>query len=386
MADKVRFTSPVGRFVQGDAWTPQTKDQKGNDLVVKTGANAGQKTQRFFMAVAIPKLDAQGQPNAEVNAFYGLLLQVAAQGFPNFFPQGANGPCLRQDFAFKMTDGDSPQLNQNGRAWNSIEGFPGHWVFKFSSSYAPRVFAPPNYNPADQIYDQQRLKRGYYVRINGSVEPNGDQGKPGLYLNLDMVEIAGFGPEIVSGPDANEAFGGGPIALPAGASAIPLMGPGAAAPPAAHPGAPGGYAPPPVAGPGGYAPPVAPAMPGAPMAGPPAAPGAPGGYAPPVAPAMPGVPPGPPAAPQYPGAGSPAAGSPGAPPVAPNYSYMAAPGGPPAAGPPPAPLAPPAAAPAYDPQAYMTAAATTSYAAYRTAGWTDAQLIAGGFMQDHVPH
>jgi hypothetical protein len=361
MADnphKVRFTSPVGRLVQGDPWTPQTKDMQGNPLVVKTGANAGQPTQRYNVSLAVPKLDAQGQPNAELAAFYGQILAVSVAGFPHLFPQGAAGPCVRPDFAFKVIDGDSPVPDQKGKPWNTKEGFPGHWVFKFGSAYAPKCFAAGHYAANEQLTDPQSIKRGHYIRVNGSIEPNGDVAKPGVYLNLDLVEWAGFGPEISSGPDAAAAFGAGPGALPVGASALPVMAPGG---PAA-----GGVAMP---GPGGPAP--APAYPGGPVAMPPG--GVPGGPVMPPAAAYPAGPGGPGMAP------APVAPAPGAP-AAPYAGYMA-----PAA--PGAPAAPAAAAPApYNPQDYMTATATTTYAAYREAQWTDAQLIAHGFMRDHVPY
>jgi hypothetical protein len=71
-------------------------------------------------------------------------------------------------------------------------------------------------------------------------------------VNLDMVELSAYGPEIVSGPDAGQAFGAGPAALPAGATAAPVGAP-APLPPAA------GNVP-------AYAPPAAPQ---APVAAPP---------------------------------------------------------------------------------------------------------------------
>jgi hypothetical protein len=46
-----------------------------------------------------------------------------------------------------------------------------------------------------------------------------------------MVELVAFGPEIVMGPDANDAFGAAPAALPPGASTTPVaMAPAAPAP------------------------------------------------------------------------------------------------------------------------------------------------------------
>ena len=109
--------------------------------------------------------------------------------------------------------------------------------FLLAPSYPPRCFHSGRYAAHEQIQEKGAIKRGYFVRVNGSMSGNGNAQRPGLYLNLDMVELSAYGPEIVSGPDAEGAFGGGPAALPAGASATPVGTPGA--PPANTP--PGPY-------------------------------------------------------------------------------------------------------------------------------------------------
>jgi hypothetical protein len=146
---------------------------------------------------------------------------------------------MHPQFSFKVIDGDSPALNQAGRAWNTIEGYAGNWVVRFGSSYPPRCFYKDRYAPQDQIQEKNVIRRGFYIRIGGSVEGNANAQKPGLYVNLDMVELTGYGPEITSGPDAAATFGAAPAAyLPAGASATPLT------PAPAAPGAPAAPVPP----------------------------------------------------------------------------------------------------------------------------------------------
>jgi hypothetical protein len=347
---KTRFTSPVMRFVQGDLDTPQDKDAQGNPRLVKTGPNAGQPNPQFFMAGAIAKNDPAWPE------FWALLCQQAAADFPNLFPGGPSAPCVHPQFAFKVIDGDG--VDTSGKSNATKEGFAGHWVVRFASSYPPRLFYKDRYAPHEQIQEKGVIKRGYFVRVNGTVEGNANAQRPGLYVNLDMVELTAYGPEIVSGPDANEAFGGGaPVALPAGASAAPLTPPVPAAG-APTPGAPA---------------PIAPPVPGVPAAGPtPAAPPVPGAGAPPL-----------------PAAGSPVPGSPA---PAPYTGYMGAP----AAGPTPtagvAPVASPAApvptAPPSAPIASPTsgpvmlpAANGATYEQMIAAGWTDETLRAHGMMQ-----
>lgn len=246
---KQRFLTGVGRLVQGSVDEPQTKDMQGNLRVVKTGPNAGQPNPQFFIGVAFAKTDP-GWPT-----FWADLVNAAYLGFPALFPHGvqalidAQGPqpwftqapaghaqawVMHPQFSFKVIDGDSPMLNQAGRAWNTIEGFPGHWVVRFGSAYPPRCFHAGRYAAHEQIQEKGVIKRGYYVRVSGTVEGNANVQKPGLYINLDMVELTAYGTEITSGPDAAATFAAAPPpALPPGASSTPLTPPaGGPQPPA----------------------------------------------------------------------------------------------------------------------------------------------------------
>ena len=174
-------------------------------------------------------------------------------------------------------------------------------------------------------------KPGYFVEVAFSVEGNGSQSQPGVYLNHSMVCFRAYGQEIVFGPDVASA-GFGQSALPAGASATPL--PGTAPMP--------------------QAPAAAPTMP-----------------LPPGLPQVPGVAPAP--LPQGGFAPMPSVPAPGAPapiPVTPNPGFVQVPP------PDPAPMAPPPA-----PVRQMTAAAQgIPYESYVAQGWTDAQLVQNGLM------
>lgn len=320
---KTRFTSPVGRLVQGSLDEPQTKDAQGNPRVVKTGPNIGQPNPQYFIAVAFPKADPQG----EFAAFWGVLVAQAAADFPNLFPQGAAGACVHPKFAFKYVDGDG--VDDNGKPNAEKEGFAGHHVIRFASAYPPRCFHAGRYAAHEQIREKGAIKRGYFVRVNGTVEGNGNAQRPGIYVNLDMVELSAYGPETVSGPDAGQAFGAGPSALPAGATAAPV---GAPLPPA------GGNVPGVPAAPA-YAPP---AVPPAALMAPSAAPAPYAGFIPPV------------------GSGpAPTA-------VAPSLPAI------------PAPPAPPSAPVAT--RSLTSAAGGHSYEQLIAAGWTDETLRANGLM------
>jgi hypothetical protein len=231
---KTDFLTPVGRMVQGDPFEAQTKDQQGNALTIKSGPNMGQPTQRYFIAVAFRKDDPNFPP------FYAKLAAQARADWPQLFD--AAGNCTHPRFSWKLADGDG--VDDNGKQNSSKEGFAGHWVVKFGSSFAPRCFHAGHYAPHEQIQDRNAIQRGYFVRVAGTIEGNGIQQKPGLYVNLSMVELAGVGPIISSGPDASAVFGGAAPVLPAGASPLPMHAatpglpqmPGVAAAPAPLPG------------------------------------------------------------------------------------------------------------------------------------------------------
>ena len=319
-----RFTSPVGRFVQGDLANAQATDQQGAPRIFKSGPKAGQPNPQYFIAVAYKKTFTTVQDEINQQTEFGqfaAVLDAQARGdWPHLFPT-PGAPCVNPLFSWKIVDGDG--MDTTGKSNASKDGFAGHWIVRYASAFAPKVFQQPNFAAHQQLPDPSVVKRGYYVQVNGTTEGNGNAQKPGIYVNLDLVNWVGNGPEIVGGVDAGAAFGQG-AALPPGASALPIgampVGGGAGAAIA------------PAAAPAPYVPPVA-----APLAPAPAAPLAPA----PLAPA--------PAAPVVPYAG-----------------YMAPP--PPAA--PPAPAGP----------VMLPAAKGATYDAMLAAGWTDATLVQHGMM------
>jgi hypothetical protein len=332
MSQAINITSPVGRIVMGSLYNPNTTDAEGKPLVVKSGPNAGQPRVNFFFALAIPK-----EPGHTHWAQTSWGQRIWALGH-QCFPQAAQSAA----FAWKIEDGDSQIPNKKGRKPCDNEGWPGHWILKFSGGFPPKIYRQEGGGYV-QITDKDFVKPGYFVEVAYNVDGNNSQSQPGIYLNHSMVCFRAYGPEIVFGPDVNAAgFGAAP--LPAGASMTP----------------PAGSIPMPAAGgmqaPGtGYAPP--------------AAPGA--GNVPPVPGAMPSASPfagtaSPPSAPVNVGTGyaSPATISPSnGIPVAPAPQFLQVP-----------------AAPAA-PVKQMTALANgVPYEAFVAKGWTDAMLVANGLM------
>lgn len=314
---KVNVTSPVGRIVMGSLYEPNTTDADGNPLVVKSGPNMGQPRVNYFFALAIPKGSEQHWAHT---AWGQQIWNVGNQAFP----QAAQAP----DFSWKVIDGDSQQpgklfKGKPGKKPCENEGWPGHWVLKFSGGFAPKVYQQEGAGYV-QVTQKDFCKAGYYVEVAFSVDGNGSQSSPGVYLNHSMICFRAYGQEITFGPDvASAGFGASP--LPAGASMTP---------------------------PAGAIPlPQAPSMP-----------------QPPGLPQVPGV--APPPLPQSGSVPMPSAPAPVAPapiPVIPNPAFVQVP--------PPAPVAP------VMPVHQMTAAAQgIPYESYIAQGWTDALLVQNGLM------
>ena len=287
-AHKQNILYPVGRVVQGSLYEPQTTDADGKPLLVKTGENTGKPTQRYYFAVAIPKMP--GHTHWAHTEWGKIIWAIGHACFPNV-ASGAK-------FAWKVKDGDSQVPDLKGNRPCDKVGFPGHWIVSFTSTFAPKIVDATGSKP---IPEPGVVKAGYWVQVYGSVDGNDSAQQPGLYVNHDVVSFQAYGEEIHFGTDASKLGFGQGVQLPPGASAAPVGGsyggpaatpaPAAAAPAYAAPAAPTaapGYAPGAPAAPGPAPTAVAPApgfipgLPGAPMA----APAAPPAPAAPVGPVM----------------------------------------------------------------------------------------------------
>lgn len=205
---RTNITTPVGRLVMGSAYKANDKDFDGKPLTVKTGPNAGQLRSNYFLAIAIKKA---GESHWSQTPWGQAILTVGHASFP----QAYQSPT----FAWKIEDGDSQIPNKRGRKPCENEGWRGHWILKFSGGFAPKVYRNEN-GAFVQVLEENYIKPGYYVQINGTIDGNGNQNNPGIYLNHSMVCFSAYGPEIIFGPDVNEAgFGQSP--LPTGASLTP---------------------------------------------------------------------------------------------------------------------------------------------------------------------
>jgi hypothetical protein len=197
-------------MVAGDPLEKITEDQNGNPLVIKTGANIGKPTQKYYLAIAIPKTDPK------LAELFQACQVEAKKAFPSLFD--ANGRCARQDFAWKLDDGDSTVLNKNNVRPCDREGWPGHYIFHLSTSLPIKCFS----KLTNTFFTEPGiLKRGYYVMVNVAIKGNDQTTNPGIYLNPATVVMVAYGEEITYGPSVEE-LSALPVSLPPGASTTPL--------------------------------------------------------------------------------------------------------------------------------------------------------------------
>lgn len=309
------FRTPIGRMLWGSHYEPRVEDFDGNALTYKSGVNKGKVNEDGYyeFGFGVPK----GPETHWASTPFGAI--VWAQGHRDH-PQAAVDP----SFSWKVTDGDSakpgkPYKGKPGRAPKDKDGFPGHWVYSFRSSFPPKIV---NHNGSAYLLDADVVMPGDCIQVFGSVVGN-DGASPGVYLNPGVVSFQGRhrdGRLASAGPDpAKLGFGEDP--KPTWVTDVPVGTPAAAGVPP-----PGGSSPPPNAG----APPPPPPQ-QVPQT--------------PVQPAASFAPP------------PPNAGAPPPPPPAANV-------------PPPPPMGP-----------VMTAkAGGNTYAMFIASGWKDADLRTNGYM------
>ncbi len=204
------FTTPIGRLVSGSPSQFRKTNQRGEPLVYKSGVNIGEPKREYSLGVAYRKT----QP--DVPKFIRELREHAAKEWPQLFD--GDGNCVFEDFAGKITDGDSTKMNKKQRRPCDNPEWKGCWVVWFTSDREPVCVS----SGARELIPAAGIKTGYYVRIKASTCKNtGDT--PGMYMNLEGVELSGYGPEIENRPDPREAFREKQAAVvPEGMSTVPV--------------------------------------------------------------------------------------------------------------------------------------------------------------------
>lgn len=228
MSDKTFILTPVGRLVQGSLYEAQTTDMQNNPLTIKTGPNIGQPLVKFFFALAIAK---NGEQHWNQTDWGKMIWDEAIKSFPG-------GQYQSPQFAWKIIDGDSTIPNMANKKPCDNEGFIGHWVLRFTSSFAPTIV---NHDGSQYLLEKGFINLGDYIQVYAAVSKNTSAQKPGLFLNHKTVAFAGYGKRISTAPDPkNIGFGKGPIPVGlsptpvASSTFVPMAAPGNTFPPVTH--------------------------------------------------------------------------------------------------------------------------------------------------------
>lgn len=199
------FKSPIGRLVMGSLYTPDKEDFYGKPLTDKTGKTIV----KYWIKLAVTK----GKETHWNQTPWGQLIwNEALKAF-------TDGRYNNRQFAWKVTDGDSTEVNQKGNRPCDNDGYAGHWILSFSTQFAPTLC---NIDGSLFTMPEGAIKTGYFIQVYGSVEANVVPVNPGMFLNMSHVAFIGYGPEIQrNGVDPKTiGFGDGP--LPAGCSPTPV--------------------------------------------------------------------------------------------------------------------------------------------------------------------
>lgn len=213
-----KITTPVARIVWGNPTIGRPKKDDSGKPVTKDG----QPVIEYSFGLAIPK----GEFGPVGDAMQAEAVAVCGAGQP-----------IPSEFAFKMKDGDTDK-DKKGNPLNLKPGYAGCYVVACNTEIPVRCY---KHDGSKWVQVTDGIKTGDFGRaelqIRGhGAKPNARGSKPGLYINPDQFVLDGYGDAIVNAANPDDAFGAGPVALPAGASATPNA--SAPMPPATTPAAP----------------------------------------------------------------------------------------------------------------------------------------------------
>ena len=195
-----------GRLVwtSGNLFTGKLKTEYGTQTPKLN--KAGEQMKEYGFGLAVPKTDLTEVWNA--------LHQEAYTLYPN--------RQIPPAFAMKYKDGDG--IDDKGQPFANREGYAGHMILACTTSLSIKYF---KHEAGANIMINEGIKCGDYVNVQLTIKahPAIGQGKPGLYLNPNAVQLLGYGKEIINTPSGDQIFGAAAPSVPAEASATPIVPP-----------------------------------------------------------------------------------------------------------------------------------------------------------------
>jgi hypothetical protein len=249
----IEFRTPVMRLIEGDVFTPNTTNWETKEPLTNKD---GSPRSEYYVGLAAAKTDA---------GWTELEAKLRAEATAGWAPKNIV-PAAVKDFSWKFYDGDG--VDKYGKPLSDKNpAKSGQMVLRMTNGFAPQVYVraailaqanpnhpalqgvtiPPGTNgPLIQLGPQDAAicKKGYFYRAFGDAKSNDNLQSPGIYVNVQGVELVGFGEEIHSGSakSGDAMFGddtppapNGAVATPAGAPApTPTASPSSAPAPAPY--------------------------------------------------------------------------------------------------------------------------------------------------------
>jgi hypothetical protein len=203
----VNVLLPIGRFIAGNLYEPNTKNMAGELLTIKKGINAGKPRVDFYIGLAIPKTPGVTHWSQEVSSnprvgAWGKKIWDAAHLF------WGDLASQKRDFAWKIVDGDSNDYDGSNppKKYSEKPNYKGNWILSLGKMSTPKIV---NNDGSQYLLDPNVVKRGYYIQVAASIVSNNSDLNQGIHINHDIVSFQYPGEEIVSGVDpTNVGFGG----------------------------------------------------------------------------------------------------------------------------------------------------------------------------------
>ena len=151
------FVTPVARLIHGHP----LKQQVRTDKVTKQPqiGKDGQQVKEVYIGIAIPKTGETSWKDTE----WGKQIVMAALDAEHGYDEAMT---RRNDFSWKVVDGDSDIPNKEGNVPNSDPYKRGHWVLHLNTRIPYNCYHVGKYSPLDAIQDANAIKLGDYVRIH----------------------------------------------------------------------------------------------------------------------------------------------------------------------------------------------------------------------------
>jgi len=204
----IEFRTPVMRLIEGDVFTPNTTNWETKEPLTNKD---GSPRSEYYLGLAAAKSDP---------GWVELEAKLRSEATAGWAPKNIT-PAAVKDFSWKFYDGDG--TDKYGKPLSDKNpAKAGNMVLRMTNGFPPQVYAraaiiaqanpnhpalqgvtiPPGTNgPLIQLgpQDAALCKKGYFYRAFGDAKSNDNLQSPGIYVNVQGVELVGFGEEIHSG-------------------------------------------------------------------------------------------------------------------------------------------------------------------------------------------